>query len=79
MGKTQKQAILDWLMAGKRLTALEALWRFGCLQLSARIVEIEQEYGVRARRESEKTPSGKTVKRYWMDREQIAAVRAVIQ
>lgn len=39
---TQNQAILKHLKAGKSITALEALSKFGCLRLSARILEIKQ-------------------------------------
>lgn len=35
--KTQEEKILSWLQRGKKITALDALNRFKCLRLSARI------------------------------------------
>ena len=41
--KSQKVAIANYLRSGKSLTALEALDKFGCLRLGARIWELKQE------------------------------------
>jgi hypothetical protein len=38
--KVQEVAIFDHLQAGGRLTALDALKRFGCMRLAARIHEL---------------------------------------
>lgn len=40
---SQKKAILDYLMKGKPLTPIEALNKFGCFRLSARIKELRDE------------------------------------
>lgn len=37
---TQNRQILQWLQDGHALTPLEALRKFGCLRLSARIKEL---------------------------------------
>lgn len=39
--KSQKLAILGWLSSGKKLTPLEALSKFGCFRLGARIWELK--------------------------------------
>ena len=39
---TQKNDILDHLLAGRTLTALEALYKFGCFRLGARVWDLRQ-------------------------------------
>ncbi len=39
---TQAQVILDHLLAGKALTALDALKEYGCLRLAARVFELRR-------------------------------------
>ena len=39
---TQNQRILEYLKSGKKLTPLEALNKFGCLRLSARIFNLKE-------------------------------------
>lgn len=39
---TQKNEILDHLLAGNTLTSLEALYKFGCFRLGARIWDLRQ-------------------------------------
>jgi len=41
--KTQEEKILSWLKRGKKITALDALNRFKCLRLSARIRHLRQQ------------------------------------
>ena len=41
--RSQRAAIARHLKAGKSITALEALKKFGCLRLGARIWELKQE------------------------------------
>lgn len=41
---SQKLQILKWLKSGKTLTALQALEKFGCWRLAARVREIREEY-----------------------------------
>ena len=36
----QEVAIFNWLQQGRTLTALQALQRFGCLRLAARIYDL---------------------------------------
>ena len=40
--KTQNMRILKHLKAGKTITALQALRQFGCLRLSARILDLKK-------------------------------------
>jgi hypothetical protein len=44
--KSQKVEIHNFLKSGKELTALDALRKFGCLRLAARIADLRDE-GVR--------------------------------
>ena len=38
----QNKEVLAWLKKGKTLTPLDALTRFGCFRLAARIYELKQ-------------------------------------
>jgi Helix-turn-helix domain len=40
---SQAQVILDHLLTGKQLTALEALAEYGCFRLAARVHELRKE------------------------------------
>jgi len=40
--KSQAQEIYEYLQSGKSLTPLEALEKFGCFRLGARIYELKQ-------------------------------------
>jgi hypothetical protein len=40
--KSQNQEIYEYLQTGKSLTPLEALERFGCFRLGARIYDLKQ-------------------------------------
>jgi hypothetical protein len=40
---TQTQKILNYLNTGKRLTAIEALKKFGCFRLAARIADLRNQ------------------------------------
>lgn len=62
---TQAGRILAHLRAGHRLTALEALERFQCFRLAARVHELRREGWQIAERTVE-TPSGKRVAEYWL-------------
>lgn len=42
-GKTQTQAILEYLQRGGSLTPLDALKMFGCLRLGARIWDLRRD------------------------------------
>jgi len=39
---TQNKEILKWLESGKSITGLEAIERFGCYRLSARIFNLRE-------------------------------------
>lgn len=60
---TQTEQILNHLLAGKHLTALEALQRFGCLRLAARIGDLKKE-GHEIKSTRVELPNGKSVASY---------------
>ena len=41
--QTQDKQILEYLERGNKITALEALYQFGCFRLSARIFKLRQQ------------------------------------
>ena len=45
ISQSQCDRILRYLQSGKRLTSLEALDKFGCLRLSARILDLKNRCG----------------------------------
>ena len=60
---TQADQILAHLRSGKHLTALEALQRFSCLRLAARIRDLKQEgHAITSTRVE--LPNGKRVASY---------------
>ena len=66
MMQSQEQRILDTLKRGKSLTALEALNRFGCGRLAARVRSLrEQGHPIRTIMETDKR-TGKRWARYSM-------------
>ena len=62
---TQAGRILAHLRAGHRLTALEALERFQCFRLAARVHELRRE-GWAIEERMVETGSGKRVAEYWL-------------
>lgn len=63
MKSTQSSNILEYLQTGKTLTPLEALDKFGCLRLGARIHDLKK-IGCDITRDLVQTPSGKRVAQY---------------
>ena len=63
--KSQRKKILSHLEKGKTITPLEALHKFGCLRLGARIYELRKE-GYEIDSKPYKTKSGKYVSMYWL-------------
>ena len=61
---TQTEQILNHLKRGKSITPIQALNRFGCLRLSARIWEIK-ESGVEVKSKLE-SKNGKTYAKYFL-------------
>lgn len=43
MKKTATQSIKDWLLRGYKLTPLQALNKWGCMRLAARIEELRRD------------------------------------
>ena len=64
--KTQKERIKLHLMSGKSLTPIEALNKFGCFRLGARIWELSKKEGFCIESELVETRDGKHVARYRM-------------
>lgn len=62
---SQGQQILDHLRSGKHLTAIEALNRFGCFRLAARIKDLKDD-GHRIDAQMVELPNGKKVASYRM-------------
>lgn len=60
---SQTDAILTYLKTGKALTPLEALSRFGCFRLAARIKELRED-GHAISTDKIETPGGARVARY---------------
>lgn len=60
---TQAGRILAYLRAGNRITALDALERFGCFRLAARIHELRRE-GWNVQERTVETRGGKRVAEY---------------
>lgn len=45
--ESQTKRILKFLLSGNKITPIQALRKFGCLRLSARILHIRQSYKVK--------------------------------
>ena len=64
----QARRILNYMRKGNGITALEALNRFGCNRLAARICELRKFNDITTERVTVKTREGKAViARYWLD------------
>ena len=63
---SQNTAILAHLRAGKRITGLDALTRFGCSRLAARILDLRQA-GHPITGETITTDTGKRCKEYRLE------------
>lgn len=61
---SQTARIKAALLAGETLTPMDALRRFGCFRLGARIWELRNEQGMDIRTEQHRTESGKIVAAY---------------
>jgi hypothetical protein len=64
-GTSQTLHILAYMKAGQSITGLDALIRFGCFRLPARIADIKK-LGHTVNREMIEV-NGKRVARYWME------------
>lgn len=62
---SQKQRILQWMLEGNTITPLEALNKFGCLRLGARIADIK-EMGYLVQSRFVTTATQKKVKQYYL-------------
>jgi len=59
---SQTERIKAYMLNGGKLTALDALKRFGCFRLASRVCEISEEHAIT--REWVKLKSGKKVLKY---------------
>ena len=50
-GASQTQRIYEYLLAGNRITSLEALRKFGCMRLASRVCDIKKQMGVSLKRQ----------------------------
>lgn len=61
----QKKLILNDLLNGKRISPLDALKKYGCLRLGARIYDLKNEgYDIKAQMVGK---NGKRYAEYWME------------
>ncbi|QMT41264.1 helix-turn-helix domain-containing protein [Neisseria shayeganii] len=65
---SQSQQILAWMQAGNSITPLEALQRFGCLRLGARIYDLRQSGHAISKQTVHDERTGKTYASYSMVR-----------
>lgn len=63
--KSQTERILEYLLEGNSITPLEALQKFNCFRLGARIADIKAR-GYLVYSEFVDTPTEKRVKRYYL-------------
>ena len=63
--QTQKAKILEYMKQGNSLTPLDALQKFSCFRLGARIYELKR-MGYQIQSEMIKTDTGKYIKKYWI-------------
>lgn len=70
--KSQKEQILEYLLGGGRLTALEALYKFETMRLASRISDIKA-MGYDVKTETVKVAKGKFVACYFIEKEEAAA------
>lgn len=66
---SQKQAIINHLMSGKSITALEAIQKYGCTRLATRIFELKENgYLIYTEHENLKNRYGNNcrIARYWL-------------
>lgn len=58
-GKSQNQQILDYMKSGHSITPIEALNKFGCFRLSARIADLKElGYTIHTEMVHDKKPDG---------------------
>ena len=62
---SQSQRILKYLQTGRKLTPIQALNKFGCMRLGARIHDLKK-LGYNIISEFYKPKKGVHVKRYWL-------------
>jgi len=62
---SHREKILTALKAGDTLTPMDALRRFGCFRLAARVNELRDE-GLQIQSRIEKTEEGRRYARYWL-------------
>ena len=67
---SQSEEIIHHLKLGHTITALEALDRFGCLNLKARINELRNDHIINTK--MIKTRTGKTIAEYSLGEQQVA-------
>ena len=63
---SQTELILEALRKGEKLTPLNALNKFNCLRLGARIWDLQQK-GYCIKREIKKLSNGKHIAEYWLE------------
>lgn len=62
--ESQTKKILNWMLSGHKITALEALKKFRCFRLASRIGEIKSMNRYKIVREMVSTKGGAKIARY---------------
>jgi len=63
---TQNNLILDYFLAGNSLTPLDALNKFGCFRLGARVYDLKKQgHNIKSRLIGN---SGKNFAQYWLEK-----------
>lgn len=65
---SQNSAILKDLLKGRKITSLDALTRYGCLRLAARIENLRKR-GYKIETQQVVTDAGKNIARYFIRKE----------
>ena len=62
---SQKAKILAYMQAGNKITPIEALEKYGCFRLGARIADLKED-GYDIKSQFVTTTTDKRVKAYWL-------------
>ncbi|MBU1096865.1 MAG: helix-turn-helix domain-containing protein [Bacteroidetes bacterium] len=65
---SQEQEILDYMLSGNKISPLEALNKFGCLRLGARIYDLQKKYKNLVIETKLVTRNNKKFSEYWIDK-----------
>jgi len=64
--ESQERQIIEYLQSGLSLTPWQAITKFSCMRLAARIYRLKNRDGYDIKSSWMETPGGKKVKRYYL-------------